>query len=412
MPDDSPAAAEFFTRHEGLSKQMSFMGVEDIMPAKKNGSVKRPFEFKGNVQAKGEFEVAYEVTEDQGIGVASQLTEAVNAFLDQRLKTLTAAVQDLDGKLEKLLNESKKLSDASNGKEAKAKADEASKLYASVHPVLQSFITGTQADGQKFLSSWWAEAQAKDSKLKTYNVKAAFKATATITASAIGAAAGIASAVVTAGAATPIALAALGGAVTVASTSFTALKAAFEGFDSAYDKLDQAYVQAQKDLKRLAIKSQKPDKGMLDKIKAFLASSPVKALESALGVYQVKVREAEAKLASYGNEVGKLMKQRDALQSAASTSKNDDVQAQAKKIWDRVEYLYKKIEGLRSRMDDAKKIASEANKLVADAQAGKLEGLGGKMLGKLESAAPFLQDGATAIEGIKTLVQVGMQAAA
>jgi DNA anti-recombination protein RmuC len=100
------------------------------------------------------------------------------------------------------------------------------------------------------------------------------------------------------------------------------------------------------------------------------------------------------------------------LQSAASKSKNDDVQVQAKKIWDRVEYLYKKIEGLRSRMDDAKKIAGDANKLVADAQAGKLDGLGGKMLGKLESAAPILQDGATAIEGIKTLVQVGMQAAA
>src|ERR1017187_1883458 len=199
---------------------MSFMGVEDIMPAKKTGSVKHPFEFKGNVQAKGEFEVAYEVTEDQGIGVASQLTEAVNGFLDQRIKTLTAAVQDLDGKLEKLLNESEALS----AKEAKAKVDEASKLYANVHPVLQSFITGTQADGQKFLASWWAQAQAKDAKLKAYNVKAGFKATITITASAIGAAAGIASAVVTAGAATPIALAALGGAVTVASTSFTALK--------------------------------------------------------------------------------------------------------------------------------------------------------------------------------------------
>jgi predicted nucleic acid-binding Zn-ribbon protein len=391
---------------------MSFMGVEDIMPARKTGSVKRPFEFKGNVQAKGEFEVAYEVTEDEGIGVASQLTESVNAFLDQRIKTLTAAVQDLDGKLEKLLKESKALSDSGKAKEAKAKADEASRLYANVHPVLQSFIAGTQADGQKFLATWWAQAQAKDSKLKAYNVKAAFKATVTITASAIGAAAGIASAVVTAGAATPIALAAVSGAVTVASTSFAALKAAFEGFDSAYDKLDQAYVQAQKDLKRLAIKSQKPDKGTLDKIKAFLASSPVKALQTALAVYQVKVREAETKLASYGNEVGKLMKQRDALQSAASKSKNDDVQVQAKKIWDRVEYLSKKIEGLRSRMDDAKKIAGDANKLVADAQAGKLDGLGGKMLGKLESAAPILQDGATAIEGIKTLVQVGMQAAA
>jgi predicted nucleic acid-binding Zn-ribbon protein len=391
---------------------MSFMGVEDIMPAKKTGSVKRPFEFKGNVQVKGEFEVAYEVTEDQGIGVASQLTEAVNGFLDRRIKTLTVAVQDLDGKLEKLLKESEGLSDSGKAKEAKTKVDEAGKLYANVQPVLQSFITGTQADGQKFLASWWAEAQAKDSKLKAFNVKAAFKATATITASAIGAAAGIASAVVSAGAATPIALAAVSGTVTVASTSFTALKAAFEGFDSAYDKLDQAYLQAQKDLKRQAIKSQNPDKGTLDKIKAFLASSPVKALQGALAVYQVKVREAETKLANYGNEVGKLMKQRDALLAAASKSKNGDVQAQAKKIWDRVEYLYKKIEGLRSRMDDAKRIASEANKLVADAQAGKLEGLGGKMLGKLESAAPFLEDGATAIEGIKTLVQAGMQAAA
>jgi predicted nucleic acid-binding Zn-ribbon protein len=381
------------------------------MADKKTGSVKRPFEFKGNVQAKGEFEVAYEVTEDQGIGVASQLTEAVNGFLDQRIKTLTAAVRDLDGKLEKLLKESVALANAGKGQEAKAKVDEASKLYANVHPVLRNFITGTQADGQKFLASWWAQAQAKDKALKTSNVKAAFKATVTITASAIGAAAGIASAVVTAGAATPIALAAVGGAVTVASTSFTAVKAAFEGFDSAYDKLDQAYVQAQKDLKRLAIKSEKPDKTMMDKIKAFLASSPVKALEGALAVYQVKVREAENKLASYGNEVGKLMKQRDGLMAAASKSKNGDVQAQAKKIWDRVEYIYKKIEGLRTRMDDAKKIAGEATRLVADAKAGKLEGLGGKALGKLADAAPYLQDGATAIEGIKTLVSVGLQAA-
>jgi hypothetical protein len=381
------------------------------MPANKTGSVKRPFEFKGNVQAKGGFEVVYEVTEEQGIGVASQLTEAVNGFLDQRIKTLTAAVQDLDGKLEKLLKESETLSDAGKGKEAKAKVDEASKLYANVHPVLQSFITGTQADGQKFLVSWWAQAQAKDKRLKTSNAKAVFRATITITASAIGAAAGIASAVVTAGGATPIALAAVGGAVTVASTSFTALKAAFEGFDSAYDKLDQAYVQAQKDLKRLAIKSEKPDKGTLDKIKAFLASSPVKALESALAVYQVKVRDAENKLSSYGNEVGKLLKQRDALMAATSKSQSGDAQAQAKKIWDRVEYIYKKIEGLRKRMDDAKKIANDAAKLVADAKAGKLEGLGGKVLGKLEDATPLLQDGMTAIEGIKTLVSAGIQAA-
>jgi DNA phosphorothioation-dependent restriction protein DptG len=132
---------------------------------------------------------------------------------------LTPAVQDLDGKLEKLLKESEALSDAGKGKEAKAKVDEASKLYANVHPVLQSFITGTQADGQKFLVSWWAQAQAKDKRLKTSNAKAVFRATITITASAIGAAAGIASAV--------------GGAVTVASKCFTALKAAFEGFDSA-----------------------------------------------------------------------------------------------------------------------------------------------------------------------------------
>jgi hypothetical protein len=381
------------------------------MAVQKTGSVKRPFEFKGNVQAKGGFEVAYEVTEDEGIGVASQLTEAVNGFLDQRIKTLTAAVQDLDGKLEKLLKESQTLSDSGKAKEAKDKVDEASKLYANVHPVLQGFITGTQGDGQKFLASWWAQAQASDTRLKAFHAKAAFKATITITASAIGAAAGIASAVVTAGAATPIALAAVGGAVTVATTSYTALKAAFEGFDSAYDKLDQAYVQAQKDLKRLAIKSEKPDKSMLDKIKAFLASSPIKSLEGALAVYQVKVRDAENKLASYGNEVGKLLKQRDALMAAASKSKNSDVQAQAKKIWDRVEYIYKKIDGLRKRMEDAKKIASEASKLVADAKAGKLEGLGGKVLGKLGDAAPYLQDGMTAIEGIKTLVNAGLQAA-
>jgi uncharacterized lipoprotein YehR (DUF1307 family) len=379
------------------------------MAVKKTGSVVRDFDFKGHVQAKGKFEVPYEVTEDQGIGVASQLTEAVNQFLDKRVQTLTAAVKDLDGKLEKLLKESEALANTGKAKEAKAKVDEATKLYANVHPVLQSFITGTQADGQKFLVQWWANAQAKDKRLKAFNVKAAFKATITITASAIGAAAGIASAVVSAGAATPIALAAVGGAVTVASTSYTSLKAAFEGFDSAYDKLDQAYVQAQKDLKRLAIKSQKPDKGMMDKIKAFVASSPVKALESALAVYEVKVREAETKLANYGNEVDKLLKQRDALQSAASKSKNTDVQASAKKIWDRVEYIYKKIEGLRSRMNEAKKIATEAHKLVAEGKAGNLEGLGGKALSKLQDAAPYLQDGKTAIEGLKTLVEVGLK---
>jgi cell fate (sporulation/competence/biofilm development) regulator YlbF (YheA/YmcA/DUF963 family) len=377
---------------------------------KKTGSVDRPFDFKGNVQAKGAFQVAYEVTEDQGIGVAAQLTEAVNGFLDTRINTLTAAVQDLDGKLEKLLKESEKLHDTGKGKEALTKATEAQKLYANVHPVLMSFITGTQADGQKFLVTWWAQAQAKDKRLKAFNAKAVFKATITITASAIGAAAGIASAVVTAGAAAPIALAAISGAVTVASTSYTQLKAAFEGFDSAYDKLDVAYVQAQKDLKRLAIKGQKPDKGTLDKIKAFLASSPVKALESALAVYQVKVREAETKLAAYGNEVGKLLKQREALQAAAVKSKNGDIEAASKKIWDRVEYVYKKIEGLRKRMEDAKKISTDAAKLIAEAKAGKLEGMGGKALGKLEDASPYLDDGLTAIAGIKTLVEVGIKA--
>jgi hypothetical protein len=376
------------------------------MAEKKTGSVERPFDFKGNVQAKGVFQVAYEVTEDQGIGVASQLTEAVNGFLNTRIQTLTAAVTDLDGKLEKLIKEAEKLSDAGKGKEAKAKVDEATSLYKQVHPVLQGFITGTQADGQKFLVQWWAQAQAKDKRLKAYVAKAVFKASITITASAIGAAAGIASAVVSAGGAAPIALAAVGASVSVASTSYAALKAAFEDFDSAYDKLDQAYVQAQKDLKRLAIKSQKPDKGTLDKIKSFLASSPVKGLESALAVYQVKVRTAENKLAAYGNEVGKLVKKRDELAAAAAKSKNSDVEASSKKIWDRIEYVYKKIEGLRSRMDNAKKIASEAEKLVSEAKAGKLEGLGGKALSKLEDVKPYLEDGKTALEGIKTLVNL------
>jgi hypothetical protein len=375
----------------------------------KHGEVVRPFNYKGNVEVKGEFRVSYDASEAPGIGVAALVTGAVNGFLNKRIETLTAAVNDLNAKLEKHLKESGNLLDSGKGKEALAKVDQAKKLFAEVQPVLKTFLAGTPPAGEKFVQSWWAEAQAKDKKLLGLDVSAAAKATATITAGAIGAAASLATAAVSAGETTADCFLKASEAATAASTSHTALKAAYESFDSAYHKLSAAYLKTQSDLQRLAIikAQQPPDRYRMDKIKSFLSGGTFKNLESALAVYQVKVREGETRLAKYGTEVDKLLSKLKELLKAAQHSKNRDQEAKAQKIWERVENICKKLEGLRKRMDDAKKIAADAAKLIQQAKAGKLEVLGGNYaLGKLSDMKSYLQDGAIAHVGLSMHLKI------
>ena len=309
-------------------------------------------------------------------------------------------------KTDKLVIESKQLSGEGKGKEALGKVEEAKNLVKKIGGVMVTFVQGSEADGKKFVETWWADEVKKDKDLRKAKLEAVFvKAVPKITAAAIGAAAGIASAVLTAGTALPIAAASVGGGITVITTSVTSLQAAFQGFDKAYDSLELALRKAQKDLEKLAVKGQKPDKGKLDKIKAFFSSSPVKDLEKALEIFKIKVREAETKMDKYVKEMQGLQPKFLDLGEKASKAKNKHAEEQAKKAWERFEYVSKKQSLLRKNIDDAKKVAEAAAQLVIEAKSGKYEAFGGAALGKIGDAAPVLQDMVSIAMNTESLVK-------
>ena len=209
-------------------------------------------------------------------------------------------------KTDKLVIESKKLSEEGKGKGALGKVEEAKNLVKRVGGVMVTFVQGSEAEGKKFVETWWAE---------------------------------------------------------------------------------------------------KPDIGKLDKIKAFFSSSPEKDLEKALEIYKIKVREAETKTDKYVKEMQGLQPKFVDLSDKASKAKNKTAEQQAKKAWERFEYVSKKQSLLRKNLDDAKKVAESAAKLINEAKAGKYESFGGAALGKIGDAAPAIQDMVSIAMNAESLVK-------
>jgi hypothetical protein len=368
-----------------------------------SGDVVKPLKFEGkNVQVECTFKATYKLTSGTK-DCAGRLIAALNEFLGKRRDTLEAAVTSLEQMVEKMLKEAEALWDEGKGTAALAKVKEAAAFKNKWESQITPFVNGTKADTQKVLDAWWATEQKGQADLRNAKIEAAAMATLKISSAAIAAAAGIASAVVTAGGAVPIAGASVGAAVKVLSSAYTNVKTAMEGFPKAYEKLQIALVKAQAALDKLAVKSTKPDKGTLDKIKAAMAGSPIKDLEDALKNYKVKIQDTKSKMDSYNKAKSQLADKSVALEGTVKKSKNKDYKKQEEMIGQKMDYIDRKFDLLIRTIDKAEAVAAEAEKVIKEGKAGNYAGVIGKKWDKVDDQLPLVSELAGLIENVYSL---------
>ena len=354
------------------------------------GKVGRDFKFKGNIEVYADFCCPFEITDPNAAGWGHQLIQYGNAFLSNRIDTLTKAVKDLDQKLEKMKKENK--------------AEELKKFSSLCQAQVNDFINRTKAELPGVIEEWWVQKHKKDRELLKYQVQVVGKVSVTIGVAALGAGAGITSAVVTGGGAAPIAAAAVSGAVSVATTSVTQLQAALKGFHDAYVKLDAAYHKAKIEAeKQKLLGPGNPD--LKKRILAFVKTNPMKELEGALSLYEVMVAKADEKLAAFTTEGTKLADKCEAMLKEAEGAKDPKKKQEAQKAVEAFERTFRKSDVLAHEMERAKGIAAKAKKMIAEAKEGKAVQLGGLVIDKIEDFAPAFQTAASAISDIKQIAE-------
>jgi len=340
--------------------------------------------------------------------VLQKVLDTVNKEVDKKIKVYDDAMEDLDKKIAKYKVDVEKLMKAGKLTEAQAVTKEMIVLKDRVAKVLETYAPNVEKDLAKVVQDHVDAEKKAHAELRAAETKIIVVASLKIGAAVIGAGAGIGTAVVSAGGAAPVALAAVGGAIKVISTAVASLKELSSGEEDIRGKIKATWVQVKADIDKAKLKELKPDKGTMDKIKAFFKTNNAKKMADLLVTHEQKITKLDKAADELGAKIGDMWKKVDAMSKDITNAKKKEA---AEKLTKKVMYYHEKIGLYNKNIDYAKAWNIKKKKQLDEvASSGDLKKLGGGDLIEglqemKEHAEPFMEAGSALKELLEAVIK-------
>lgn len=238
----------------------------------------------------------------------TRLHGIVVEFAQKRIATYEAAMKDMDEKVAKQKKDFEELLKAKKADEMKKKFDEMKNLIEKTRPVLENFISGTQAELNKLVETSLKQFVAEDKALKTDKLKTKLKAAGKIGVAAAAILAGLGGAIAslaitgaTMGAGAPLIIAGVAGVVggmTAGIKTFSEavkdIKALSQSEEELKKSIEKEWKKVGEELKKQAVDALK-EKGKMDKLKEFFKKNHVKTCRELLKKHEMKTIELRNK---------------------------------------------------------------------------------------------------------------------